>query len=321
MEHTWFCLLLFLTTIIYCKPSEDHQMPRNSNFSDLVEQVVTDQPKPFLSVSPQWLNPGDSVTLRCRFNKTSIHWRFFWYRNVSSNQSYPFKPLSDDGTTEENYTLSPAGRIHTGEYVCRGVERRILYTEYSEPQFLWSGVLDLQSAVSLTVNPNRTQHFTRTSVSLSCEEKGNSTGWRLMRYTDRGTESGCVSYNGTIEGSTCNIRNTLIQDSGVYWCESGSGENSNAVNITVTDGDVILESPVHPVTEGHTVTLVCKHRKNISNIINTDFYKDGVLIRNEITGEMTIPAVSKSDEGFYKCKSNEGESPGSWVTVTGKKQF
>ncbi|XP_031688048.1 LOW QUALITY PROTEIN: natural killer cell receptor 2B4-like [Oncorhynchus kisutch] len=32
---------------------------------------------------------------------------------------------------------------------------------------------------------------------------------------------------------------------------------------------------------------------------------------------MTIPVVSKSDEGFYKYTSNEGESPESWVTVRG----
>uniref|UniRef100_A0A3P8ZZM0 Ig-like domain-containing protein n=1 Tax=Esox lucius TaxID=8010 RepID=A0A3P8ZZM0_ESOLU len=290
---------------------------KTSNHSNVVQLTVSVKPKPVLSVSPQWLNPGDSVTLRCQVKETSTDWRFFWYRNVPSDRSYTFKHLSDDGTTEQYYTLSPAGRIHTGGYVCRaGRGNSFYYTDYSAPQFLWSG--DLPSAVSLTVNPNRTQHFTRTSVSLSCKKKGNSTGWRLMRYTDRGTESGCVSYRGTIQGSTCNIRTTLIQDSGVYWCESGSGENSNAVNITVTDGDVILESPVHPVTEGDTVTLVCKHRTNISNIIKADFYKDGVLIRNDTTGEMTIPVVSKSDEGFYKCTSNEGESPGSWVTVRGE---
>ncbi|XP_034144972.1 Fc receptor-like protein 5 isoform X3 [Esox lucius] len=266
------------------------------------------KPKPVLSVSTQWLNPGHSVTLRCRFNKTSIHWRFFWYRNVSSNQSYTFKPLSDGGTTEEYYTLSPAGRIHTGRYVCGAKEHNILVSEYSEPQFLWSG--DLQSTVSLTVNPNRTQHFTSgTSVSLSCEEKVNSTGWRLMRYTEKGMEDLVESRWVTKSGST------QTQDSGVYWCESGSGENSNAINITVTDGDVILESPVHPVTEGDTVTLVCKHRTTKSKMIKADFYKDGVLIRNETTGEMTISAVSKSNEGFYKCKSNEGKSPGSWVTL------
>lgn len=87
-----------------------------------------------------------------------------------------------------------------------------------------------------------------------------------------------------------------------------------------TDGDVILESPVHPVTEGDSVTLTCTFRYQETNPkLKTDFYKDGVLIKNETTGEMTIPTVSKSDEGLYKCKSGEGESPESWVTVRGEK--
>ncbi|XP_071235015.1 low affinity immunoglobulin gamma Fc region receptor III-A-like [Salvelinus alpinus] len=136
-----------------------------------------------------------------------------------------------------------------------------------------------------------------------------------MRYTERGVESGCVSNWGSITGSTCPIRSTYTWYSGVFWCESGSGEYSNAVNITVDAGDMILESPVHPVTEGDSVTLRCKYWTTSSNI-KADFYKDGVLIKNETTGEMTIPAVSKSDEGFYKCKyPDKGESPESWVTV------
>ncbi|XP_055756731.1 uncharacterized protein LOC129835229 [Salvelinus fontinalis] len=136
-----------------------------------------------------------------------------------------------------------------------------------------------------------------------------------MRYTERGVESGCVSNWGSITGSTCTISYTYTWYSGVFWCESGSGEYSNAVNITVDAGDVILESPVHPVTEGDSVTLRCKYWTTSSNI-KADFYKDGVLIKNETTGEMTIPAVSKSDEGFYKCKSpDKGESPESWMTV------
>uniref|UniRef100_A0A673WA32 Ig-like domain-containing protein n=1 Tax=Salmo trutta TaxID=8032 RepID=A0A673WA32_SALTR len=161
-------------------------------------------------------------------------------------------------------------------------------------------VSDLQPSVSLRISPNTTQHFTSKSLSLSCEEKGNSTGWRLMRYTERGVKSGCVSIWGSITGSTCTISHTFTWSSGVYWCESGSGEYSNAVNITVDDGDVILESPVHPLTEGDSVTLCCKYWTTSSNI-KADFYKDGVLIKNETTGEMTIPAVFKSDEGFYKC--------------------
>eukprot|EP00063_Salmo_salar_P048167 XP_014023002.1 PREDICTED: low affinity immunoglobulin gamma Fc region receptor II-like isoform X2 [Salmo salar] len=80
-------------------------------------------------------------------------------------------------------------------------------------------------------------------------------------------------------------------------------------------GAVILESPALPVTEGDSVTLRCRYQGTLSDLTAV-FYKDGSLIRAETTGEMTIPAVSKSDEGLYKCTNSEGESPESWMTVT-----
>ncbi|KAM9401147.1 leukocyte immunoglobulin-like receptor subfamily A member 2 isoform 2-T2 [Salvelinus alpinus] len=294
-----------------------------SKTSEAVKLTVSDQPQPVLSISPQWLNPGDSVTLSCEVDRTSADWRFSWYRTVPyraglpslSDKSYSLQPLSDNGTTEESYTLIPAGPTPTGGYVCRAGRGDPVYdTLYSEPQFLWSG--DLQPSVSLTVNPNTSQHFRWTSLSLSCELKGNSTGWRLKRYTETAWTSECPSTWRSITESTCTITSLNTGDSGVFWCESGSGEYSNAVNITVNDGDVILECPVHPVTEGDSVNLTCTFRYQETNPKpKTDFYKDGVLIKNETTGEMTIPTVSKSDEGFYKCKSGQGESPESWVTV------
>ncbi|XP_055757078.1 uncharacterized protein LOC129835467, partial [Salvelinus fontinalis] len=281
--------------------------------------LITDQPKAVLSISPQWLNPGASVILSCGVKELSTDWRISWYRTVPTltEQSYSFELLTDRGnlTTEDSYTLIPAGPTPRGGYVCRAGRGDPVYdTLYSEPQFLWSG--DLQPSVSLTVNPNRTQNFRSKSLSLSCEEKGNSTGWRLMRYTETAWTSECPSTWRSITESTCTITSLDTWYSGVFWCESGSGEYSNAVNITVNDGDVILESPVHPVTEGDSVTLTCTFRYQETNLKpKSDFYKDGVLIKNETTGEMTIPTVSKSDEGFYKCKSGQGESPESWVTV------
>eukprot|EP00063_Salmo_salar_P087761 XP_014062596.1 PREDICTED: junctional adhesion molecule A-like [Salmo salar] len=159
---------------------------------------------------------------------------------------------------------------------------------------------------------------TSKSLSLNCEEKRNSTGWRLKRYREKAVESEYGSKWGSIAGSTCTIRSTRKKYSGVYWSESGSGEYSNAVKITVDDGILILESPSYPITEGDSVTLSCTNRYQETNPNpKVDFYKDGVFIRNETTGEMTIPVVSKSDEGSYKCKSNEGESPETWVTVRG----
>ncbi|XP_018545311.1 Fc receptor-like protein 5 [Lates calcarifer] len=170
----------------------------------------------------------------------------------------------------------------------------------------------------LTVSPSRSQMFEGDSVSLSCEEDDSSAGWRLWRTTARKTRAECDGTWGEPAGSSCIISYTLPWDSGVYWCESREGATSNIISITVTGGSVILQSPVLPVMEGHDVTLHCKTKTTPSNL-PAAFYKDGSLIRTEPTGHMTIHHVTKSDEGLYKCNiSSDGESPPSWITVTGK---
>ncbi|XP_043954080.1 uncharacterized protein LOC122820587 [Gambusia affinis] len=134
-----------------------------------------------------------------------------------------------------------------------------------------------------------------------------------MRLTERDHLSSCSIW-GTMNGSTCTINRSV---SGVYWCESGSGEFSNAVNITIQDSDflnIILVSPVHPVTEGDPVTLSCRD-KNQNLLSNVFFYHNDKLINNDSREELKISAVSKSDEGFYKCKHSGEESPSSWMSV------
>ncbi|KAI4900824.1 hypothetical protein NFI96_028021, partial [Prochilodus magdalenae] len=176
--------------------------------------------------------------------------------------------------------------------------------------------------VSLRVSPNRTQHFTSGPLSLSCEGEINSTGWRVRRYTHRERESDCSSGWGSVTGSTCNISSLSPSHTGVYWCESESGESSNPVNITVHNGSVILESPVHPVPEGDPLTLHCLYRHTNSSNLTAKFYKDGLPLQPQTPGEMTIRTVSKSDEGLYHCKHPErGESPQSWISVRGEKTF
>ncbi|KAM9335242.1 Fc receptor-like protein 5 [Symphorus nematophorus] len=170
----------------------------------------------------------------------------------------------------------------------------------------------------LTVSPSNSQFFEWNFVSLSCEEVDSSAGWTLKRNTSEETRTQCGAGWGKSAGSTCNISFLVQLDSGVYWCESREGASSNSINITVTGGSVVLQSPVLPVMEGHDVTLTCRTKRPPSNL-TAAFYKDGSLIRTEPTGHMTIQHVSRSDEGLYKChSSSDGESPPSWISVTGK---
>ncbi|XP_033182585.1 Fc receptor-like protein 5 [Anabas testudineus] len=170
----------------------------------------------------------------------------------------------------------------------------------------------------LTVSPSRSQLFEEESVSLSCEEDDSSAGWTLRRNTTRGQMRRCGDGWGKPAGSSCSITYVITLDSGVYWCESREGSTSSIINITVSGGSVILQSPVLPVMEGHDVILHCQTKSPPSKL-PADFYKDGSLIRTEPTGHMTIHHVTKSDEGLYKCNiSSHGESPPSWISVTGK---
>ncbi|KAE8279394.1 hypothetical protein D5F01_LYC22981 [Larimichthys crocea] len=164
---------------------------------------------------------------------------------------------------------------------------------------------------SLSVFPSRIQFFRYESVTLICGEHGNSSEWRVVRNTSRHINEECAATRGK-----CFIDTVYQSDSGVYWCESGAGECSNAVNVTVTGGHVVLESPVHPVQEGEPVTLRCTNEMTSSSNLTTKFYKDDILVGSSSTGNMTIHSVSTSDEGVYKCKiSGAGESPDSWLAV------
>ncbi|XP_073669848.1 Fc receptor-like protein 5 [Paramisgurnus dabryanus] len=291
--------------------------PRYSHISSAVTLTLSDKPQTVLSVSPQqWLTEGDSVTLMCEVINSSTDWTFSWF-NVQMNEDVDYELVSNSsGGSKGIYTVSSVTVKHTGVYMCRAERGDPVYhTEYSNTQTLW--ITGVSPSVSLIIRPNRSQHFSSESLSLSCEDHSNSAGWTVRRYTDKLESCSSSYWRSTGTTSTCTIRSLYTSDTGVYWCQSESGEKLHPVNISVHNVYVILDSPVHPVTEGQNLTLRCLYRdKNPSNL-RAEFYKDGSVVQNQTTGDMMIiPTVSKSHEGFYYCKHPErGESPKSWISV------
>ncbi|XP_072543383.1 Fc receptor-like protein 5 isoform X2 [Salminus brasiliensis] len=285
---------------------------QSSEISNAATLTVSAEAQAVLSVSLQsWLTEGDSVTLSCEVRGSSRGWTFSWYRDNG-------RLLSEISRgSGGSYTLSPAAPHHTGVYVCRAERGDPAYhTQYSNPQRLW--VAAASPPASLIISPNRSQHFSNDSLSLSCEGQNNSTEWRVKQYALSERGSDCSSGWGSATESKSNISSLSSSHTGVYWCESESGGSSNPVNITVHNGSVILESPAHPLNKGDPLTLHCLYRHTKSSNLTADFYKDGSLLQTQTTGEMTIHTVSKSDEGLYHCKLPEGgESPQSWISVRG----
>ncbi|XP_025758959.1 uncharacterized protein LOC106096549 isoform X3 [Oreochromis niloticus] len=176
------------------------------------------------------------------------------------------------------------------------------------------GVQDKEvDAVSLHICPNRLQFFEYEAVTFYCE----GVDYCEVVHKFKGKVKSCNKTNErTAAGSSCKIKTAYTDDSGEYWYETEGGMRSNSINISVTDGAVILESPAVPVLMEETVTLSCRN-KTASSSFTADFYKNGYLIHRGSTGNMTLQRVSELDEGLYKCNIiGAGESPESWLNVT-----
>ncbi|XP_029137044.2 low affinity immunoglobulin gamma Fc region receptor II-like [Labrus bergylta] len=176
---------------------------------------------------------------------------------------------------------------------------------------LCAHVQDVDSLI-LHLEPNRLQFFEYESLIFHCEGSHDSTGLKIVHRS----KGELVECNTTVTSkrSSCTIPTIFPEDSGQYWCESRDGNRSDIIHINVTDGPVILESPIS-VVEGEAVTLHCRHKTTSSNL-SADFYKDGHNNSRSSAGNLSIPSVSKRDEGFYKCSFSGGrESAESLMAV------
>ncbi|XP_078132146.1 low affinity immunoglobulin gamma Fc region receptor II-a-like [Sander vitreus] len=174
----------------------------------------------------------------------------------------------------------------------------------------------LVSDAAFRIVPTRLQLFEYESVHFTCEGFNVSAGCRVRTIKELIPKCSNDTVTSTV---TCSIDFAFPSDSGEYWCEAGGGKRSNTVNITVTAGSVILESPALPVMEGEAVTLSCRTKLTSFSSLITHFYKDGRLIGSSPTGNLTIESVFKSHDGRYKCNiSGAGESPESRLAVRAK---
>ncbi|XP_072314781.1 uncharacterized protein [Eucyclogobius newberryi] len=265
---------------------------------------VTVKNKPQARVSgPSELQTGGSVKLFCSVSPSSSGWKYEWSRN---------EQFFKESSSEAQVTVSEGG-----EYQCRAHRGDPPYFTEDSHKFRLRNT-DAEGPESLWVSPDRAQHFTDDVITLSCGFNSTGADRTLYRsfYNNTITTQQCDNYKSK-DKSKCEFR---LRDKtrAVFWCESGSGEMSNAVNISV-HSDIILLSPVRAVMEGQSVSLSCKLRTG--TFTSVQFYKNGSIIQNGTNPEFNISAVSRSDQGFYKCEGQRKlwtktvTSPESWMSI------
>ncbi|XP_029381683.1 low affinity immunoglobulin gamma Fc region receptor II-a-like isoform X2 [Echeneis naucrates] len=176
------------------------------------------------------------------------------------------------------------------------------------------------STATLNIHPNKLQFFKYETIILTCHVPEDSTGWRVMRNTSIRVLQPC-SEIWKSQHLSCSTEDTFPSDTGAYWCQSDRGERSNAIHIRVIDKGVILQSPSLPVMEGDPVTFLCLYKEKDQDTptsnFQTSYFRNGAFIGRHSKGNMTLPSVSMSDEGLYKCEHpTKGQSAESKLTVS-----
>uniref|UniRef100_A0A3P9N0K6 Ig-like domain-containing protein n=1 Tax=Poecilia reticulata TaxID=8081 RepID=A0A3P9N0K6_POERE len=157
----------------------------------------------------------------------------------------------------------------------------------------------VSNKVVVTRRPNWPHIFSGETITLTCEvQRGETTEWT---YEWKRNETTVQSEND--KDLTLSVSES---SSGEYRCQCRLRDDWHSV--TKWSEKIPLLVPVLPVTEGDPVTLSCRDKKQ-NLLSNVFFYHNDKLIHNDNRGELKISAVSKSDEGFYKCQHSGKYSP------------
>ncbi|XP_034144786.1 leukocyte immunoglobulin-like receptor subfamily A member 3 [Esox lucius] len=328
MEHSWFCLLLFLTTFIYCGHSEDDALPSAT-----------------LTVDPNPVFIGETVTLTCSVNSEG-NWRYTWDKDRPSNTVTPSGRHSITGGT---LIISRVEMSDQGSYWCLG-ERKYTSTSTSTSNQVTISVKALPKA-TLTVDPNPV--FTGEKVTLTCSVESVRYWRRYVWYKDNTFYPNRLSqYNR----ATLTINSVKESDKGLYYCQgiSNSRPTSSSISNYVTlsvygEFDLFdvrfIESimvcismayfncpfdPVYcslpkvtltvdpnPVFTGEKVTLTCSVG-SYSVWTRYDWYKYNTFKQNRLPQysgtTLTINSVKESDQGLYWCRGFSNSRPRSSST-------
>ncbi|CAN2390464.1 Fc receptor-like, partial [Pristimantis euphronides] len=146
---------------------------------------------------------------------------------------------------------------------------------------------------AVTFSPNYRKIFTTERITMTCDG-GSAIGEGV-------TYSWYKDNSSVYNGKSYTIQSAETSHSGNYQCETRPGEISDPARLDVSDGRVILQTPLH-VYEGDEITIRCHHNPGYGGG-RTIFYKGYSVIRSwSNNAEYYIGTVERTTAGTYRCR-------------------
>ncbi|MBN3291652.1 SN protein, partial [Polypterus senegalus] len=240
---------------------------------------------------PSWQTVyyGETVTLSCQMNIDIPGLQYQWYKDGERLQA----PYAVGHTVESHiYTISAIVWSDQGEYKCQAHTGKPSVQSYTSRPLVLN--ITEHPEVSFLQWPTWTVLFAGEKLTLNCRVNGDPQikkfRWFMATANHLRRNLSCENIPG------CSITFSDKNQSGLYWCETESGEKrSKAVSFTVTADMVALQTPPLPLTEGDDVTLECRTRYPTSHMTKV-YHED-----QEMQPSVWYTRVKKEHEGRYKC--------------------
>ncbi|XP_030635210.1 basement membrane-specific heparan sulfate proteoglycan core protein-like [Chanos chanos] len=227
-------------------------------YSEVRPECPTESRKPVVILQPDKQTfRGETVTLRCEIQgEKDTDWEYSWYKKSSSLSLV---------SKNQTYRISPVNQSHSGEYTCRGKDRRD--SQNSE----------MSDAVTLTVSSESKPKPQLTSslkgevlrghtVTLSCKPD-QSTGWEFYWYRHTQNSSALTQ----TDKDSYTISSVTDSDGGQYWCRAGRG---NPVYYTQYSDAVWLNVPA-------LTKHVCDAEEGSSDVTYAQIVMKNMKIKNK----------------------------------------
>uniref|UniRef100_W5LGT7 Ig-like domain-containing protein n=1 Tax=Astyanax mexicanus TaxID=7994 RepID=W5LGT7_ASTMX len=270
---------------------------------------VTESPKAVVSVNPDKdVYRGETVTLRCDIQSGGdTEWKYSWFKD---DQEFHLH------STSQEFRFNPVREHDSGKFTCRGERKRdSVFSEMSDALTL-TVFGEAQAVLSVSPQSWLTEGD---SVTLSCEVRHSSTGWRFSWYRD-GQE--LVSDSRREAGGSYTLSPAALNHTGVYVCRATRGEptfdtqSSNPQPLWITGPSPPVSLIIRPGRTRHfindSLSLSCEGQNDstgwrVRRYTHSGELLDCTSVWVSVTGyTCNISSLSTSHTGVYWCQSGSG---------------